>query len=96
MAMSDTLIESPGKTERIKFGATIKVDVQKSVEKGVIPRLHGASAQMSKTIREGVVPVGGVNTGGNPPWGREMLRGEGAGMRLDFENLWGHNLLTNK
>ncbi|MEZ4469849.1 MAG: RHS repeat-associated core domain-containing protein [bacterium] len=77
-------------------GGRIRVEVHENGYGGATPRAHGAAAQMSQTIRERVVPTGGVSEGGNPRWGREMLHGAGNGIRLDFENLAGHNLQSNR
>ena len=90
--MALAISRGPGTTSLVRKGASIHIDVRSSGINKAIPRLHGASAQMSKSIRESVVPAGGVSIGGNPRWGRKLLRGEGEGMRLDFENLSGHNL----
>jgi RHS repeat-associated protein len=77
-------------------GARMTVEVHEDGYGGVTPRVHGAGAQMSKTMRERVVPNGGVEEGGNPRWGREQLRGRGEGIRLDLENLAGRNLQSNR
>lgn len=74
-------------------GGRIRVEVHESGYGSATPRAHGASAQMSKTIRERIVPNGGVSEGGNPRWGREHLNG--TGIRLDFENLAGTNVQGN-
>ena len=77
-------------------GSQIRTQVHRNGYGGIAPAADGASAQMSKTMRERVVPTGGVTEGGNPRWGREQLTGDGRGTRLDFENLAGHNLQSNR
>jgi len=55
----------------------------------LVPRAHGAAADISKQVRESMVGNGGISQGGNV-----LRRDLGGGVRFDVENNSGTNLNT--